>query len=352
MHHLLFAALLLLCCAYGCIAKTQYGTPYPPDPDEDPMPETEDSRVWGVKVARVLPRDDESNEEWQNIRIAMNPGMIQDALLYCKYGNQYTKIYDRFDPNVCEAVKGKDYQIRSLLLDVMRKAMEMHVERLKVKPVKGNLRIDVPFEPRPRRDTDGTMCVEVVPPFDGKDGMGIPNTDFVIYLGFSTKKPGTKICTYDKNGRPTSAIIKLDPREIADTREYVRVVAHEIAHGLGFTLAMREFQKMKRSVNNSGYVGYEELTSDEIERVRSLYKCGGSGMKLDSSVLRGERDLDAHFDGDVAREELMAPAYKDQRGAMKYTAFTLAVFESTEHYKAIYKNAERIRSRKTCPLRE
>ncbi|ORC89411.1 surface protease GP63, partial [Trypanosoma theileri] len=202
----------------------------------------------------------------------------------------------------------------------------------------------------PISDAEGTMCAEMVPVFDGDEGMGIPNADFVIYLGLSTKKPGTKICTYDVKGRPTSAMIKLNPFEIKYTPHYVRVVAHEIAHGLGFSMDVDKFREMVVGKENSNYTGYEELSSPEInKKVKEHYGCHEDiGMKLDNSPPESENDADTHFDGRVARNDLMAPLHGSQHGEMSYTALTLAAFESTGHYKVDYFKAEDMGGKKSC----
>ncbi|ORC89413.1 uncharacterized protein TM35_000121880, partial [Trypanosoma theileri] len=178
MRRLLFAALLLLCCAYGCIAKTEYRTPYPPDPDLEVFPETEESRTWGMKVVNVVPREEVKEGQWQSIRIAVNPGMIQDEIMYCMSKGReidgYTRrIRNGFDERVCSAVSGYAgvQRMRTLMLRVMPRAIALHVERLKVKRVKEALRINVPTSLHPISDAEGTMCVEMVPVFDGDQGM-------------------------------------------------------------------------------------------------------------------------------------------------------------------------------------
>ncbi|ORC89407.1 putative surface protease GP63 [Trypanosoma theileri] len=183
----------------------------------------------------------------------------------------------------------------------------------------------------------------MVPVFDGDQGMGIPNADFVIYLGLSTKKPGTKICTYGDDGRPTSAMIKLNPFEIKYTQQYVRLVAHEIAHGLGFSMDLDKFRQMVLNGENSSYPGYKELSSPEVKNaVQDHYICDDYiGMKLDNSPPETGRNDDPHFDGRVARDELMAPLHGVTGDKRSYSSLTLAAFESTGYYKADYNKAEK-----------
>ncbi|ORC90250.1 leishmanolysin [Trypanosoma theileri] len=355
MRQLLFAALLLLCCAYGCIADTDYLSPYTTDPNKEPggpMPnKTKEEIIWGLKVVKYLVDDDEDvnlTKEWQNIRIAVNPGMIQKVMKYCKFKRAWLRGYTfsthkGFDEKVCEAIKTPgEKKIHTLLWEVMPQAISMHVERLKVKRVKDRLKINVPYDRQLISDAEGTRCVEMVSTSDGDKGMGIPDTDFVIHLGFSTRNPGTKICTYDKDGRPTSAMIKLNPFEIENTDQYIRLVAHEIAHGLGFSMEVEKFKEMVLSGIKSNFVGYKELNSTEIKkRVKEQYGCpGGIGMKLDNSAPKKENDIDTHFDRKAAQHELMAPLKENKGGRKLYSKLTLAALESTGYYQADYNKAE------------
>ncbi|ORC89412.1 putative surface protease GP63 [Trypanosoma theileri] len=358
MRRLLFAALLLLCCAYGCIAKTEYRSPYPPDPDLEVFPETDESETWGTRVANIVPKEGDKVGQWQNIRIAVNPAMMQSEMMYClTKGRQisgYTRrIRNGFDREVCKVVRriGAMRLARRVMLGVMPKAIELHVERLKVKRVEGPLRINVSSNPEPISDAEGTMCAEMVPVFDGDEGMGIPNADFVIYLGLSTKNPGTKICTYDRRGRPTSAMIKLNPSEIEFTPQYIRLVAHEIAHGLGFSMDVKKFKEMVRSEDRSSFVGYRDLRSSKImESVYELFGClEAIGIKLDNSPPESENDDEPHFGGSAVQDELMAPLHRTRGGKRLYSTLTLAAFESTGHYQVDYNKAEKLwEGKKAC----
>ncbi|ORC83448.1 surface protease GP63, partial [Trypanosoma theileri] len=328
MRRLLCTALFLLCCAYGCIAAVV-----------QPLPQTGQG-PWDTYTVAVtddgLPK--KGQENWQPIRIAVSSHGVAWTVNHCLYkkvGARWSYGYNNphFDKVVCYRRDGITVEKANLFLNkILPAAISLHTERLKVKRVSGNLRIS--------GSTDvflGTFCKGAGIPAAHLD-QGIPDADFVLYVGLAIYKPATTVCSYNAEKRPTSASIKFRPRDIADTRHFTRIVAHEIGHGLGFNSRVIGSREMLTIVTDGNYgVQYEVRRTLMVEKVREHYDCPtATGMKLEKDA---QHYYYPHFDRRIAKDELMSP-YSGSSNGMFYTALTLAAFESTGHYKAVFSKAE------------
>ncbi|ORC90301.1 surface protease GP63, partial [Trypanosoma theileri] len=166
-----------------------------------------------------------------------------------------------------------------------------------------------------------------------------PNADFVLFVCLDASKTSTRVYTEEDN-RPTSALIKFVPKDIVDTRHFVRTAAHEIAHGLGFDVGrMRKLKKIKSGT--VGAIGKVTAVDSEImqEMMRKHYGCTLqhiTGMYMEDEN-NGEYKL--HWERRIAKDELMSP-YTGEPSGMFYTNLTLAAFHSMPFYSANFNMAE------------
>ncbi|ORC90018.1 surface protease GP63 [Trypanosoma theileri] len=334
MRHLLWAALFLLYCSCGCLAAVVQH-----------LPQKGESGLQAYTVATpttTTTDDDKTGPDWKPIRIGVYTKFVEDILKECKE--------QRPESNSNPTVEfcGGDNQMttekmNTLFKDILPKAIKLHTDRLKVKQVgKSENIISEELNPLP----------EKCGPF--KDPLGkaqkIPDVDFMIYVGLSAKREKVEICTQDNEKRPTSAVIKFIPKEINAAWQYIRVTAHEIAHGLGFQYELMEKLGMielnnsdlqssqgSSSVKTSRMVKFEK----SVDKLKSHYKCKEDdqvkGLFLENE---GEdQEKPSHWERLIAKDELMS-TYIGEASGMYYSALTLAAFHSMGFYKAVFEKAE------------
>ncbi|ORC83450.1 surface protease GP63 [Trypanosoma theileri] len=344
MRRLLCTALFLLCCAYGCIAAVV-----------QPLPQRGQG-PWDTYTLSVT--DSEKKKDFKPIRFAVSAKEIDRVLKYCKQSDvdldedqeeEYDAEYDDtkeygfpLDPEeINEFCEGQNevklYVRKTLLRDVLPAALKLHSERLRVEQVHGKLIL--PFV-REKEYPYLSECPNVSIPKEHRDG--IPDADFMLYVGLIPSADSTnsvKICSYNDQKRPTSALIKFVPKEIVDTRHFIRLTAHEVAHALGFDIETMKEHKVIVEENTGKKVLLVE-SNDVIEKMKAQYACANDN-EIKSLVFendRGEADP-LHWKRLIAKDELMS-TYSSSSNGMFYTALTLSVFDSMPFYKANFKMAE------------
>ncbi|ORC83437.1 surface protease GP63 [Trypanosoma theileri] len=355
MRRLLCTALLLLCCAYGCIAAVV-----------QPLPQKGQGPWDTYTVAEVgsVPDHDSGKNNFEPIRFAVSAKEIDRVLAYCKDFKgvlDEDQEEDKYEPKKDEEEYGfpldpeeisefcegqnevKQYMRKTLLRKVLPAALKLHSERLSVEREKENLMV--------RKDVDkfSSKCSNVSVPKKHQE-QGIPNVDFVLYVGVkSSPDPvnDAKICSKNENGRPTSALIKFIPKEIADTRHFIRFAAHEVAHALGFeTEMMNKYFDVVEEENAGNKLVYLVKSNNLVDKMmKAQYDCS-NGNEIKGMILQNKptEEKPPHWKRRIAKDELMSPYTsdldaKDVTGAY-YTALTLAVFDSMPFYKANFDMAE------------
>ncbi|ORC93075.1 surface protease GP63 [Trypanosoma theileri] len=307
VHQLICSALLLflLCCAYGCAAA-----------------------VVNLK----------SEDGWEPIRIGVYPGGLSVWIKSCRrystnkvsFGSFATVTYEKLI--ICDPVTGITPEKAKMMHKVVVEGSRLHMDRLLVKPVKGNLLIEkhhgYDFKER---------CPDAFPRRDHLT-KGIPKVDFALYLGLTASHEEHRICSKDANGRPTSGLIKLNPKEFNNTRHYIRLAAHEIGHALGFTLEeFKENDMLLEEKSNTGRNIMALLTDTVKKKAQDHYNCKSlNHMELD---YRSGKNEYPHWKRRHAKDELMS-TYVNRPSAMYYTELTLAAFHSLPYYKADFSKAE------------
>ncbi|ORC85124.1 surface protease GP63 [Trypanosoma theileri] len=349
MRHILWAALFLLYCSCGCLAAVVQQLP---QKGESAL------QAYTVSAPPAPPAAPKTGVEWQPIRIAVYTKRVEDVLKFCttgalppEYQDEFLEtdeVEDEFE-ELC-GVKGVNKKIiaerKEILLNkVLPKAIKLHADRLNVEQVKESLKIETDSVKKPPQE-----CGEFGIPKEHETN-GIPNADFVIYARLSTNI-GHGICSKDKQGRPTSAVIKFVLYDIEATRKYIRFTAHEIAHGLGFQhdlmkglgmiVSSKTYLKpdavpcsKKRSAGTSDYmVKFKEA----LEVLKNHYKCQGDEVK-GLCLENDDQWTPSHWEREFAKDELMS-TYIGEPTGMYYTALTLAAFHGMSFYRANFSMAE------------
>ncbi|ORC84289.1 putative surface protease GP63 [Trypanosoma theileri] len=144
------------------------------------------------------------------------------------------------------------------------------------------------------------------------------------------------VCSEGVNKRPTSGLISFYPKDIVDTRHFIRLTAHEIAHALGFELnRMKDLQMiMQRTVNG---VNVPEVRSETVvAKVKEHFGCdNATGIYMESEHLQ----FSSHLERRLAKDDLMS-TYSEEPSGMYYTSLTLAIFNDMKFYKANFSMAE------------
>ncbi|ORC83439.1 surface protease GP63 [Trypanosoma theileri] len=335
MRRLLCTALLLLCCAYGCIAAVV-----------QPLPQ-KGQGPWDTYIVSATDVPGKVEENWQPIRFAVSAKEMNKALAYCRryevldevgeneeYG--FTLENDQNEEEFCDAVKTMTDKKKIMLLrDVLPAALKLHSERLRVEREKLELSLN-------GKEEFSSKCPNVSIPKEHQQG--IPNADFMLYVGLIDEHQPPKICSRNTKGRPTSALIKFVPKEIDDTRYYIRFTAHEVAHALGFEIETMTAQKVvEEEKEKKVLLAKSKTVLDKV--VKEHYGCSDYN-EIKGVTLQNKPGDNAplHWKRLIAKGELMSPYNSDPNvkhvtGAY-YTALTLAVFDSMPFYSANFDMAE------------
>ncbi|ORC91499.1 surface protease GP63 [Trypanosoma theileri] len=324
VHQLLCSALLLflLCCAYGCAAAAVV----------KPLPE-KGQGAWDAHTVAV--EDTKSEDAWKSIRIGVYPGGVSLWIKACA-----NMRVSPFGPAIYPYCMGESRitpEKVQLLRRVVSAAAKLHSERLRVKRVKGRLFLNK----NGGKDFKKNCPYAVAHPVLFQKGF--PFVDFALFVSPTMSHEDPKICTRGDDGRPTSALIKLNPNAIKNTRFHIRSAAHDIGHGLGFLLFMfKSYGWVKESETYTGRPVVVVQTNKLGEKVQEHYGCRTiNTLQLESYMSRTALDYTTypHWKRHYAKDELMG-TYLDRPSGMYYTNLTLAVFDSMPFYEADFSRAE------------
>ncbi|ORC91501.1 surface protease GP63 [Trypanosoma theileri] len=230
-------------------------------------------------------------------------------------------------------------RMHTLFKEVLPEAIKLHRDRLNVKRVENNL---ILWKENYNDTTERFVkyCQQFkMPENHFKDG--IPNADFMLYVDLHQKPTKIDECTKEQNygGRPTSALITFLPKEIAATRQYIRLAARDIAIGLGFEILYIGGQNMPYPLLDvNGVKKYVRvLTGKDLkEKMNEHYNCKDYGGMI---VHYNATSFSSLWERRIAKDELMSH-YTGEPTGMFYTNLTLAVFHSMTFYRANFSMAE------------
>ncbi|ORC78071.1 surface protease GP63 [Trypanosoma theileri] len=322
MRHLLWTALFLLYCSCGCLAAVV-----------QQLPQKGESALQAYTVS-------DTPEEWHPIRIAVYTKFVEDIVNKCKKQRSESDSNPTHNVEFCRGDNEMTTEkMNTLFKDVLPKAIKLHTDRLKVKQVEKSQNTrsaEVNLLPEKCRAIKGNPL--------GK-AKKIPDVDFMIYVGLSDEPKNVEICTQDNENRPTSAVISFIPKEINATRQYIRLTAHEIAHGLGiqhdlmkglFMINERSDDLLRDEKLNGRNKFYMNSTKF-VDVLKKHYNCGdGEANTVKGLYLENEgedHEKPSHWERRIAKDELMS-TYIGEASGMYYSALTLAAFHSMPFYSA------------------
>ncbi|ESL05308.1 surface protease GP63 [Trypanosoma rangeli SC58] len=224
---------------------------------------------------------------------------------------------------------------KSIILNQMfRRAIKLHVDRLHVQPLTGSLVVP--------NFTARTICGNFEIP-SSHHTTGVFGADMFLYaagapIGGNTIA-WTRRCVLLNDGRPVVGAINIDPYAVTESEVSVRLMAHEIAHALGFGVRVFKARNMTQTIpevrgkNNVLVVSLAKT----LEKTRAHFNCASApGMELEDEG--GDGTARSHWKRRNAKDELMAGGI----GAGYYTALTMAAFEDLGFYRAQWGMAERM----------
>ncbi|KAF8299859.1 putative surface protease GP63 [Trypanosoma cruzi] len=273
---------------------------------------------------------EDGDDGWAPIRIRVSAEDMHNPLRHCTAAGDL-----RIDHNgraiTCEADDVLTEERRSIILrQILPAAIQLHAERLSVRPVTGP--IVVP-------QTGLGMCDKFTIPRRHRT-VGVAGTDMILYANiFPTSGPAawTALCFMLDDGRPVAAAVNFDPRRVAATNGYVRIAAHELGHALGFSVDFFVMLHMISEVPNvRGSSKVSVISTPKTKAMaRQYHNCPTlEGIELEDEG--GPATALSHWKKRSMRDELMT---SDLRVGL-YSALTLAAFEDMGFYLANYSAAE------------
>nr|CAJ2468325.1 unnamed protein product [Leishmania braziliensis] len=272
--------------------------------------------------------------DWGTMRILTSLEDLNDPDCYCSYVGQLVNNHQGAI-DICEAedilTDAKRYTLVNYLLPL---ALQLHVERLKVRQVQGTWKVT---------GMEGDVCGEFKVPEEHVT-VGVSNTDFVLYVASVPSEPGVLaaavICQTFSDGRPAVGVINIPAVNIRSAYDQImiRTVTHEVAHALGFDLTVFEELKLIQDVKDLRGKDYEvPVLSSPTVVAKACEQYGCPTLEyLELEDTGGGSTAGSHLKGRNAQDELMAPA----SGAGYYTDLTMAVFQDLGFYQADFTKAE------------
>ncbi|ORC86994.1 surface protease GP63, partial [Trypanosoma theileri] len=263
----------------------------------------------------------EKNEGWELIRIEVFTKDLEDASKYCTEAEKEIKKYDgtthycsRIDVVVVDTIK-------KFMEDIIPTAIQLHSDRLLVRPVSGKLRVP--------KFADDSYCKHFTVPEKHRTE-GVENADFVLYVAAGHGgRFGVTCAVENSSGRPIVGAVNYVPQLQDGIRFNVRRIAQEIAHALGFDHKRMKEKGMLSTVELRGAKRKVVISSKTVEKAQKHYNCSNlKGMEL--KFVNGE--VFSYWDARNAKDELMSSARSSSAGY--YTTLTMALFEDLQYYKA------------------
>ncbi|GET86489.1 GP63, leishmanolysin [Leishmania tarentolae] len=302
------------------------GLPYVAvDPAETAADKNQEKRSTGSAIRA---------KQWDTLRIAVSTEDLTDPAYHCARVGQNVSTHDDGFAT-CTAKDILTDEKRDILVNyLLPQALQLHTERLKVRQVQGRLRVT---------DMLGELCGSFKVP-QAHITEGFRNTDFVLYVASVPSEPGVlswaKVCQVFPDGRPAVGVVNIPAASITSrySQAVARVVAHEIAHALGFRKEFFEAAGILQQVLNVRGKDFRVpviKSSTVVAKARGQYGCNTLEY-LELEDQGGEGAIGSHIKMRNAQDELMSAVVN----AGYYTALTMAVFHDLGFYQADFSKAE------------
>ncbi|GET86507.1 GP63, leishmanolysin [Leishmania tarentolae] len=273
-------------------------------------------------------------KQWGTLRVAVSTEDLTDLTSYCARVGQHISTHNgRFA--TCMADDILTDEKRDILVNhLVPQAVQLHTDRLKVRQVQAKWKVT---------EMVGESCRGFKLP-EAHITEGLSNTDFVLYVASVPCNSGALAwgltCQVFPDGRPAVGVINIPAANIASryNQAVTRVVAHEMAHALGFSRKLFEAAGMLHNISNvRGKPDSVPVinSSTVMAKARQHYGCDTLEY-LEMEDAGGKSYVGDHIKMRNAKDELMAANVT----AGYYTALTMAVFQDLGFYQADFSMAE------------
>ncbi|RNC32649.1 GP63 group I member a protein [Trypanosoma cruzi] len=325
MRHTLLFLVLLLCCVSGSVAVAEHHC-ISDEIKKKVGPRTTavvlERRTRGGGMMRALTA---SAPDWAPIRFQVFTEDLNDPSKHCTAEGQ---IRPDFTGGTVECNREDilTKEKKSIILkSLVPRALKIHTDRLLVEPLTG--RVIVP-------EFLSGACAQFTIPSSHRT-VGVFGADMYLYVAAAPIKASAlawaTTCLKLPDGRPIFGVVNYGPSSVTDSEDGVRVVAHEIAHALGFAVEiMRKLNMLKEVKGVRGKAKVPQVSSPKTaEKTREHFNCvSATSVELEDEG--GEGTALSHWKRRNAKDELMA----GHSGIGYYTSLTMAALEDTGLYKA------------------
>ncbi|GET93894.1 GP63, leishmanolysin [Leishmania tarentolae] len=273
-------------------------------------------------------------KRWGTLRIAVSTEDLTDPAYHCaRVGQNVSTHTGNFI--TCRANDILTERKRDILINyTIPQALQLHTDRLKVRQVQGTWKVLL---------MSGEICGDFKVP-RSHITKGFSNTDFVLYVASVPSDTGVVSwgisCQLFSDGRPAVGVINVPAANLESryNQAVTRVVAHEMAHALGFSSIFFQLAHIVKHIPDiRGKPSQRPVitSSTVVAKAREQYGCNTLGH-LEMEDEGGAGSAESHIKMRNAQDELMAAA----PGAGYYTALTMAIFQDLGFYKADFSKAE------------
>ncbi|GET94024.1 GP63, leishmanolysin [Leishmania tarentolae] len=273
-------------------------------------------------------------KQWGTLRVAVSTEDLTDPARHCVRKGQHVSNH-KGQTTYCTAEDILTDEKRDILVNyTLPQALQLHTERLKVRQVQGKWKVT---------GMVGKVCSSFKVP-ETHLTKGLSNTDFVLYVASVPSPPGVLAwavtCQSFPDGRPAVGVINIPAANIVSRYNHAvtRVVAHEMAHALGFNRKLFDAAGIlhyRRDVRGKPFSVPVINSSTVVAKAREQYGCD-TLKHLEMEDQGGAVSAVSHIKMRNAQDELMAPA----AGAGYYTALAMAIFQDLGFYQADFSKAE------------
>ncbi|CBH17856.1 major surface protease gp63, putative [Trypanosoma brucei gambiense DAL972] len=274
-----------------------------------------------------------NDSQWKPIRIVVSAKDLDDSLKYCVVAGVPRPDFMGGTLR-CKTGDVLTNEKRLILTEhALPSAIHLHAERLLV-----GMEIDNIVVP----EFDSPACKSFTVPIHHRS-VGVPQADIILYVASGPAPHDgpayATTCASLLSGRPIAGAINFSPSAITESYLYIRTVAHEIAHVLGFNFEAMKQLNMVGTKNIRGKSSVKVVKTPNVVKVaRQYYGCGKiTGMELEDNGDDSVRN--SHWKRRIARDDLMTAIM----GVSHYSELTLAFFLDTGFYRVNWEKGERMR---------
>ncbi|EAN98730.1 putative surface protease GP63 [Trypanosoma cruzi] len=331
--------LQLLGCSIGCLAlsPTAHHCMYDEIMKKASLPKPTMVRelprkgrgTWQTYTAST---EEDDSGVWAPIRIMVSEKDLNDPSKYCTNIGEPRPTFLGFDKE-CQLHDILTSRTRAeLLQNIFPAAIKLHSDRLSVRPNSSPLIVP--------RSIKESHCKHFTVPEEHYT-TGVENADAVIYLAAGTHFPFAVSClAAEKDVRPTVGAMSFSISGLHHSWFAVRVIAHELAHVLGFNYEQMRAQNMLSSISTNSFQQKKGIVTSVLTKQKAVehYNC----ESLEGMPMRDEHGdnlrMHSHWDQRYAKDDLMSSMVTS--GAGFYTAVTMAAFADMGFFKVNFSMAE------------